>query len=1650
MSSPRPRFITRPTAELLGSVPGYGFAGVGVNTATGNFTTSQADLSFPGALLGLLDWTRTYNSLGATTGILGSGFSHTLSAALILPEPSAAQESPQPIQFASPDGRVLTFTPNPAGGYTRPPDLSANLQPNDDGTYAVAFNSGELWTFDPSGRLTQRSLEGQNVTVGYDPVGRPTTAVHSSGRHLSLSYDSSGRVRAAAADDGRVVAYGYAADGSLSSMTDPAGGVTQYAAAPGGQIAAITDPDGNLMVSNTYGADGRMERQEFPTGAAVDFGYDDSTGVTTVTTTPSGAQVTFQTDATGQMTGMIDGDGNTATFSYDANGNLTEAVSPGGTRLAQAFDAAGNLLSSSFGGTTESAAYDGQNRPVTMTDAAGGTTTFTYAGDSHIPAQITSPDGAVTSITASAGQVSAATDADGFTTTCAYDGSGNLVSVSDAEGQLRQLSYDTAGYLTEIVARSGATTRLSRDTAGRVTSSTDQDGNTTSFQYSPAGRLLSSTNVAGAVTTRTYNRAGLLASATDPLGRTTTFGYDGEGNPVSITSPGGGITQSGYDHLGRLTSITDPTGGVTSYAYDADGNVLTTQTPSGATHASYDARGNLVSFTDSANSTTHCTYDAADRLVSVTDPADGTWLTAYDTAGNVSASTDPLGAVTRRAWTPGRRLSAVTDPLGNKTGLSYDTVGRVTGITDPQGGTTTYSRNQDGLLTSMTSAAGLVTRYAYDASGKLVATTDPRGWISRTVYNALNQQIATITKSGSVTRFRYDAAGQITEIIDPNGSITRYGYDETGHLTMVTDAKGSVSRYAYDATGRLTSAADPLGRTTTLAYDSAGNLITVADPSGHAQQMTYDGNRRLTGRTAEGAVGVSFTYDAAGRRSSMTDATGTTRYSYDATGQLVSVTAPDGQVVTASYNVAGQMTALTYPDGLIVSYDYDGNGRLVGLHDSRAGDAVYALDADGRLLTEQLPGRSARRYHYDGGLLSRFLAFRDEEPVFRVRLLRDPDGRILSQEGTGCLIRYGYDAAGQLVSAVHHQAAPGPADRGREAGRARADVHYTYDAVGNRTVLRGGDAETHYRYDAADQLLAKQAGGRRVEYRYDSSGRLIEETEADHARFISYDGFGRPAIVTRALPGRHEAAQPVFDGDGLLASLVLTVRKDGNEQERSATVRYRWSTGRIPHILSQRADPASDDAEAADSGRLNGDFAYGYRRTFASWDHGSAVFHSDELSSAVRTEETRDWTLARGYDAFGEPEEPGEVDRGGPRDREDRQHAHREPAAPELPRFGYRGELALGSMLYLRARAYDTGLGRFLTRDPVSIPPVPGQVGNPYAYAANDPLNNTDPLGQWPSPSFLSHMRRSLAGVRHDIAHFLDHHDMPLTDIPYNAEGQLAAIAFDNARRGVYKFIRADISAQVTELSDVAHGLTHVAQIGWHDAAHVAREVGNEATKIFRTVRHKIGHYLDTHDFPETGFTYNAIGQLGAIGFDDARHEIASAYHWLRHTLRLPDYITLSVALPPNPTDPFLPDGFVITETRQGKVFIGPQWAASFPPSPVSASLNAGWIDQSRPPSATQVNQFVGQSSFSGSFDGAGETWGNPGASRRAFSNPHNWATELGIGLGDDPSVGLGYSYSFPTPINLGGWSEAKILSLLGRLPVVGPPSPSPTGPVLP
>jgi RHS repeat-associated protein len=321
---------------------------------------------------------------------------------------------------------------------------------------------------------------------------------------------------------------------------------------------------------------------------------------------------------------------------------------------------------------------------------------------------------------------------------------------------------------------------------------------------------------------------------------------------------------------------------------------------------------------------------------------------------------------------------------------------------------------------------------------------------------------------------------------------------------------------------------------------------------------------------------------------------------------------------------------------------------------------------------------------------------------------------------------------------------------------------------------------------------------------------------------IAYDGFGLPATVTRTSPALSERTRAAFSGDGLLASLVLTARETAREEERSASVQYRWSTDALPQILSQRVAPHLDDAEHDESGRLSAEFTYGYGRAFASWargkEPGAATFARDALGSAVRTDDTADWVRAAAYQVFGEPAEPWE-------------HGGR---GPELPRFGYRGELSLGRMLYLRARTYDTVLGRFTTPDPLILPP--GQAGtarfgNLYAYTGNDPLNFTDPSGQF-----------SIPGIFHEGLHVLDigRHDVAST---FDRARHGLASALDKGRHDVAHYAGTIARDTMHELDIPLRGLER----NFDGLRHAVASLGHALEHVFDLARHDVAHTVDEY-----------------------------------------------------------------------------------------------------------------------------------------------------------------------------------------------------------
>jgi YD repeat-containing protein len=111
----------------------------------------------------------------------------------------------------------------------------------------------------------------------------------------------------------------------------------------------------------------------------------------------------------------------------------------------------------------------------------------------------------------------------------------------------------------------------------------------------------------------------------------------------------------------------------------------------------------------------------------------------------------------------------------------------------------------------------------------------------------------TLTQGSNVTDITYDFAGRKTELDDPDMGEWSYSYDALGNLTSQTDARGCTTSMTYDDLSRLT------GKT----YTGPGSCDSTPDVTYTYDQGTYGKGRRTA--MSDGSGSTSWTYDNRGR-----------------------------------------------------------------------------------------------------------------------------------------------------------------------------------------------------------------------------------------------------------------------------------------------------------------------------------------------------------------------------------------------------------------------------------------------------------------------------------------------------------------------------------------------------------------------------------------------------------------------------------------------------------------------------------------------------------------------------------------------------------------------------------------------------------------
>ena len=113
------------------------------------------------------------------------------------------------------------------------------------------------------------------------------------------------------------------------------------------------------------------------------------------------------------------------------------------------------------------------------------------------------------------------------------------------------------------------------------------------------------------------------------------------------------------------------------------------------------------------------------------------------------------------------------------------------------------------------------------------------------------------------------------------------------------------------------------------------------------------GRHLATLNALTGATLLSFTYDAQGRLSQITDGDGLiTRIERDALGNPSAIVAPFGQRTTLALDSNGYLAKVTNPAGESHEMVYTTDGLLTSFKDPRGNASTFTYDASGQLLTD--------------------------------------------------------------------------------------------------------------------------------------------------------------------------------------------------------------------------------------------------------------------------------------------------------------------------------------------------------------------------------------------------------------------------------------------------------------------------------------------------------------------------------------------------------------------------------------------------------------------------------------------------------------------------------------------------------------------------
>jgi RHS repeat-associated protein len=437
----------------------------------------------------------------------------------------------------------------------------------------------------------------------------------------------------------------------------------------------------------------------------------------------------------------------------------------------------------------------------------------------------------------------------------------------------------------------------------------------------------------------------------------------------------------------------------------------------------------------------------------------------------------------------------------------------------------------------------------------LALATSPHGLVAQTLptppasptpvikyeYDAVGNPTKTVVAPSVpglslTTSTTYDSLYRPKTSTDPKAGVVTLDYNGADRLTRVTDPRSLVTQYPRNGLGDATQLISPDTGTASHTFDAAGNLKTRTDSRSVLSTYTYDVLNRPT-RVAHSKTGSTsethnWAYDQTGtgyangvnRLTSTTHPTGSTQYQYDPQGRLTvdtqrinAATGANSAVITRTisytYNAAGNVTSITYPSGrrLTMAYNSGGQPTTVSLAANATGAATALIS---NIQWEPFGAPRSWNWQMNTGTQAQSWSY-------------DTNGR-LTRYRLGDRVRdLTYDAADRITAYTHYNAATA-------AAVPSLNQSFSYDELGRISISTVGTSSTAITYDANGNRITTSLNATASSYTTPATSNRLTAT-TNPARTITYDTAGNPTAITGATATAYTAT---YNLAGRLATLT--------------------------------------------------------------------------------------------------------------------------------------------------------------------------------------------------------------------------------------------------------------------------------------------------------------------------------------------------------------------------------------------------------------------------------------------------------------------------------------------------------------------------------